>query len=72
MNVDGRHYRSIWLDDDGWRVAIIDQRRLPFEFVVQRLTTVEAAADAIRDMAVRGAPLMRRDGGLRHGTGNAE
>ena len=58
MNVDGRHYRSIWLDDDGWRVAIIDQRRLPFEFVVQRLTTVEAAADAIRDMAVRGAPLI--------------
>ena len=58
MNVDGRHYRSIWLDDDGWRVAIIDQRRLPFEFVVQHLTTVEAAADAIRDMAVRGAPLI--------------
>jgi methylthioribose-1-phosphate isomerase len=58
MNVDGRHYRSIWLDDDGWRVAIIDQRRLPFEFVVQHLTTVEAAADAIQDMAVRGAPLI--------------
>ena len=58
MNVDGRHYRSIWLDDDGWRVAIIDQRRLPFEFVVQRLTTLEATADAIREMAVRGAPLI--------------
>ncbi len=58
MNVDGRHYRSIWLDDDGRRIAIIDQRRLPFEFVVQHLATVEAAADAIQAMAVRGAPLI--------------
>ena len=58
MKVGDRLYRSIWLDDDGWQVAIIDQRRLPFEFVVQRLTTVEAAAEAICDMAVRGAPLI--------------
>ena len=58
MKVGDRLYRSIWLDDDGWQVDIIDQRRLPFEFVVQQLSTVEAAADAIRDMAVRGAPLI--------------
>ena len=58
MKVGDRLYRSIWLNDDGWQVDIIDQRRLPFEFVVQRLTTVEAAAEAIRDMAVRGAPLI--------------
>ena len=58
MKVDDRLYRSIWLNDDGWQVDIIDQRRLPFEFVVQQLSTVEAAADAIRDMAVRGAPLI--------------
>ena len=58
MKVDDRLYRSIWLNDDGWQVDIIDQRRLPFEFVVQQLSTVEAAADAIRDMAERGAPLI--------------
>ncbi|CCE07466.1 5-methylthioribose-1-phosphate isomerase (MTNA) [Bradyrhizobium sp. STM 3843] len=58
MKVDGRHYRSIWLDADGWTVAAIDQRRLPHEFVVAKLTTCEEAADAIRTMLVRGAPLI--------------
>ncbi len=58
MKVDGRHYRSIWLEPDGWSVGAIDQRRLPHEFVVARLTSCEAAADAIRTMLVRGAPLI--------------
>jgi methylthioribose-1-phosphate isomerase len=58
MKVGDCLYRSIWVDDDGWQVAIIDQRRLPFEFIVRRLTTVNAAAEAIREMAVRGAPLI--------------
>src|SRR3954452_16443762 len=58
MKVDGRHTRSIWLEPDGWSVGAIDQRRLPHEFVVERLTTSDAAADAIRSMLVRGAPLI--------------
>jgi methylthioribose-1-phosphate isomerase len=58
MKVDGRHFRSIWLDDDGWSVGAIDQRRLPHEFVIARLTTGEEAAEAIRGMLVRGAPLI--------------
>jgi methylthioribose-1-phosphate isomerase len=58
MKVDGRHFRTIWLDSDGWSVAAIDQRRLPHEFVTARLTTCEEAADAIRSMLVRGAPLI--------------
>ena len=58
MKVDGRHFRSIWLEPDGWSIGAIDQRRLPHEFVVARLTSVEAAADAIRTMLVRGAPLI--------------
>ena len=58
MKVDGRHFRSIWLEPDGWSVGAIDQRRLPHEFVVARLTNVEAAADAISTMLVRGAPLI--------------
>ena len=39
MKVDGRHIRSIWLEPDGWTVSAIDQRRLPHDFVVARLTT---------------------------------
>src|SRR4030088_1745518 len=58
MKVDGKHLRSIWLEPDGWSVGAIDQRRLPHDFVVARLTTCDGAADAIRSMLVRGAPLI--------------
>jgi methylthioribose-1-phosphate isomerase len=58
MKVDGKHYRTIWLDADAWSVGAIDQRRLPHEFVVARLTTCAEAAEAIRSMLVRGAPLI--------------
>ena len=58
MLVKGRPYRSIWLADDGFGVEIIDQTRLPFAFVVTRLDRLDEAMDAIRTMAVRGAPLI--------------
>src|SRR6516165_2658826 len=58
MKVDGKHFRSVWLEPDGWSVGAIDQRRLPHEFVVAKLTDCAAAADAIRSMLVRGAPLI--------------
>ena len=57
MNIDGTPYRSIWPLDDG-RVAIIDQTRLPHQFVVRELADCAGAARAIRDMWVRGAPLI--------------
>ncbi len=58
MKVDGVHYRSIWLADDGWSVEIIDQTLLPHRFEIARLTTVDDAATAISIMQVRGAPLI--------------
>ena len=58
MKVDGRHFRSIWREPESSSVCAIDQRRLPHEFEVARLTSVEEAADAIRSMLVRGAPLI--------------
>jgi methylthioribose-1-phosphate isomerase len=58
MNVDGRHYRTIWVASDGRGVEIIDQTRLPHRFVTVRLETVADAAHAIRSMQVRGAPLI--------------
>ena len=58
MNVDGRPYRTIWPNADGWGVDIIDQRWLPHEFRVATLRSVGDAATAIRDMWVRGAPLI--------------
>ena len=58
MNVDGEAYRSIWCDGVGGDVPIIDQTRLPHEFVVERLENLEDAARAIETMQVRGAPLI--------------
>jgi methylthioribose-1-phosphate isomerase len=59
MNVQGRHFRTIWNDGDGRScINIIDQRQLPHRFVIEELATVEQVAVAIRDMHVRGAGLI--------------
>ncbi|GLI92375.1 S-methyl-5-thioribose-1-phosphate isomerase [Methylocystis echinoides] len=58
MRIDGRDYRTIWLDADGRRVHVIDQTRLPHRFETIALDDLDAAARAIRDMIVRGAPLI--------------
>ena len=58
MKVNGQNYRSIWLGPDGVSVDIIDQTRLPHEFVVHSLGSLDDAAEAIRGMRVRGAPLI--------------
>jgi len=59
MNVHGTHYRTIWLaPDDPAVVQIIDQRHLPFHFIVEEIRTVEEMAVAIKDMHVRGAGLI--------------
>jgi methylthioribose-1-phosphate isomerase len=58
MRVHGQSYRTIFVADDGWTVAVIDQTRLPFAFEVRHLQTADDAADAIREMVVRGAPLI--------------
>jgi methylthioribose-1-phosphate isomerase len=58
MRINGTHYRTIWLAADGWGVEIIDQTRLPHEFVVLTLRSSAEAETAIREMWVRGAPLI--------------
>ena len=59
MKVNGKQYRTIWLKPGNAQIVqIIDQRRLPHEFVTEDLRTVEEVAAAIKDMHVRGAPLI--------------
>ena len=58
MKVEGRHYRTIWVAEDGWTVEVIDQTKLPHVFEVLPLKTCEDAARAIEAMVVRGAPLI--------------
>ena len=58
MKVAGKHYRSIWGDDSRASVHIIDQSRLPHVFETLKLDSVEAMAEAIKAMRLRGAPLI--------------
>jgi methylthioribose-1-phosphate isomerase len=58
VKVGDRHYRTIWPNENGRSVDIIDQRWLPHEFRLVSIDTVDGLATAIRDMWVRGAPLI--------------
>ncbi|MDM7937975.1 MAG: S-methyl-5-thioribose-1-phosphate isomerase [Cyanobium sp. CZS 48M] len=58
MNIDGRAWRTIWLEEGGRSVGVIDQTLLPHRFATRSLTTLDQAAEAIATMVVRGAPLI--------------
>lgn len=59
MKVGNSYYRSIWgKESDPSKICIIEQRRLPYEFIIEELGTVEDFVLAIRDMHLRGAPLI--------------
>jgi methylthioribose-1-phosphate isomerase len=59
MNINGHSYRTIWQKpDDPATIQIIDQRHLPHELIIENLLTSEDAARAIKEMHVRGAPLI--------------
>jgi methylthioribose-1-phosphate isomerase len=63
VKVGGQHFRTIWLDPKNDRVVqLIDQRFLPHRFVIEDVSTVAQMATAIRDMHVRGAPLIGASG----------
>ena len=56
MKVDGIEYRTIWFENK--IVKIIDQTKLPHEFIIKELKNVKDAINAIKIMEVRGAPLI--------------
>jgi methylthioribose-1-phosphate isomerase len=62
MNIDGKPWRTIWLEADGGSgqdaVGVIDQTQLPHRFTTRTLRSCEEAAEAISTMVVRGAPLI--------------
>ena len=57
MKVNGKKYTSIWIEERN-RVFIIDQRWLPHQFKLIELVTLNDFLVAIKDMLVRGAPLI--------------
>jgi methylthioribose-1-phosphate isomerase len=58
MRLNGRDMRTIWVDADDERVHVIDQTRLPHRVETRVIADCAAAGAAIRDMIVRGAPLI--------------
>ena len=59
MNVNGQHFRTIWVSEsDNQCIQIIDQRSLPHQFIIEDIRTVDQMGTAIRDMHVRGAGLI--------------
>ena len=58
MKIQGKEYRTIWFDKENKAVKIIDQTKLPHKFIIKHLKTVKDAINAIKNMEVRGAPLI--------------
>jgi methylthioribose-1-phosphate isomerase len=58
VKIDGKPYRTIWLNPDGTSVEIIDQTKLPHVFETVMLRSLDDAVRAIASMQVRGAPLI--------------
>ncbi len=58
MNVNGTPTRTIWLNNNGWAVDIIDQTKMPHAYEIVTMETLDDACVAIKDMLVRGAPLI--------------
>ena len=56
MKIEGNPYRTIWFENNN--VKIIDQTKLPHQFIVKDLKTSKEAINAIKTMEVRGAPLI--------------
>ena len=56
MKIEGKEYRTIWFENNV--VKIIDQTKLPHQFIIKDLKTVKDAVNAIKIMEVRGAPLI--------------
>ena len=56
MKIEGKSYKTIWFENNS--VKIIDQTKLPHQFLIKDLKTVKDAINAIKTMEVRGAPLI--------------
>ena len=56
MRIEGKEYLTIWFENN--IVKIIDQTKLPHQFIIKDLKTVKDAINAIKVMEVRGAPLI--------------
>jgi methylthioribose-1-phosphate isomerase len=58
MKVNGEKYKTIWPNSNRDSISIIDQTLLPHKFIIKPLFSLDDVVNAIKDMHVRGAPLI--------------
>ncbi len=58
MKIEGKEYRTIWFDEQNKVVKIIDQTKLPHKFIIKDLKSINDVINSIKNMEVRGAPLI--------------
>ena len=58
MLVNDKHLTTIWYENETDKVKIIDQRLIPFKLKIVELNSVDEVCFAIKEMQVRGAPLI--------------
>jgi methylthioribose-1-phosphate isomerase len=58
VKIENKDYRTIWYDKNTQTVKIINQTKLPHQFIIKDLKTIKDAVCAIKKMEVRGAPLI--------------
>ena len=58
MLVNDKHLTTIWYEKKTDKIKIIDQRLIPFDLKIIELNTVDEVCFAIKEMLVRGAPLI--------------
>ena len=56
MKIEGKEYRTIWFDENV--IKIINQTKLPHQFIIKELKNIKDTANNIKTMEVRGAPLI--------------
>lgn len=59
MRINGQQFQTIWVDlNNQEKIRVIDQQKLPYEFSLKTIHSFKDAYHAIKDMTVRGAPLI--------------
>ena len=59
MKIEGKEYLTIWFDDNSQTVKIIDQTKLPHQFIIKDLKTVKEAINAIKIILFLGSLILK-------------
>ena len=58
MLINKKNWQTIWFNQSTNKVEVIDQRKLPHNFSIKKINCSDDAVFAIKEMVVRGAPLI--------------